>query len=286
MSADRSPHAPDADEALIEDMYRTYAHMVLYARTGAGTWSDDDELRRFIVYLNGPAVICINDEPHGWSVAQTRRSLQPGELVEFEDLQSDTVARPPHRPPYFSAARTPRGWRAEFDLSTPHPSSADLLATADEFITAAETAHRSGALRAFVENAFHAAESLARLELLSYPPTAVELEGSKKHGRVQSIYDLWRHLGNTDPRFPALLRELSDLRSSATYVDKPFTLTAGTATAHLETLRDLAEHARSIARSTKGKTINVISTRTIDAGELVSTADVTIRPAKKRGPRD
>lgn len=276
-----SSSAPDEHEAMIDDMYRKYVHMVLYARKGAGTWSDDDELCRFVVYLHEPAVICINDEPHGWSVARTRRSFRPGEQLEFADLQSDQVRRPGHRPPYFSAGRTPGGWRAEFDLSSPHPASSELLATAAEFLAAAEQAHRTGALRAFVENAFHAAESLVKVELLSYPVAAAELEGTRKHPHVQSVYDLWLRLGNTDPRFPSLLRELSDLRASATYANKPFTLDQEVASNQLRTLRNLAEHAQSIVRSTNGRTIHLVATRPIDAGELVSAPDVTIRPARK-----
>lgn len=273
---------PSAHDALIDDVYRKYVHMVLYARRGADTWSDHDELSRFTVYLREPVVICINDEPCGWTVARTLRSLRPGEQLEFADLQSDQVLRPEHRPPYFDAVRTSSGWRAESDLSTPHPACSELLAAATEFLAAAEQAHSAGALRAFVENAFHAAESLVKVELLSYPIAAAELEGSRKHPHVQSVYDLWLRLGNTDPRFPSLLRELSDLRGSATYVNKPFSLDEAAAAEQLRTLRDLAEHARSVVRSTKGRAINLIATRSIDAGTLVSNTDVTIRPAKKR----
>jgi hypothetical protein len=271
----------DAHDALIDDVYRKYVYMVLYARRGADTWSDRDELSRFTVYLHEPAVICINDEPCGWSVARALRSLHPGEQLEFADLQSDQVLRPEHRPPYFDVVQTSSGWRVDADFSTPHPASGELLAAATEFLAAAEQAHRTGALRAFVENAFHAAESLVRVELLSYPIAAAELEGSRKHVHWQSVYDLWLRLGNTDPRFPSLLRELSDLRRSATYGDKPFSLDQRAATEQLRTLRDLAEHARAIVRSTKGRTINLITTRAIEAGTLVSNADVTIRSAKR-----
>lgn len=268
-------------DALIDDFYRKYVHMVLYARKGAGSWSDDDQLCSFTVYLRDPAVICINDEPYGWSVARTRRSLREGEQLEFEDLTTDRVPRPAHQPPYFSAVETQSGWRDESDLSSPRPATDELLAAGAEFLAVAEQAHRSGALRAFVENAFHAAESLVKVELLAYPFVAAELEGSRKHPHIQSVYDLWLRLGNTDSRFPALLRDLNDLRASATYVNKPFVLDKQAAAAMLQTLRELAAHAESIAKSTKGRTINVISTRPIAAGELVSSADVTIRLNRK-----
>lgn len=214
-----------AHETLIDDFYRKYILMVLYARKGAGTWSDEDELMCFTVYLNEPAVICVNDEPHGWTVARALRSFVPGEQLAFADLQSDQVPRPEHRRPYFSAARTPTGWVAESDFSSPHPASSDLLAGAAEFLTSAEQAHQRGALRAFVENAFHAAESLVKVELLSYPVAAAELEGSRKHPHVQSVYACgcdWatrtpgsRHCSGTQ-RAP----RLSDLRQQALQVER------------------------------------------------------------------
>jgi len=284
--------APASDElvahALIEDVYRRYVHLVLAARIGAGTWSDDDGLSRFVVYLDEPVVICINDEPHGWHMARARRSFKPDEEIHPVDLQAEQVPRPEHRRPYFSASITAEGWQAKFDFSRPHPASGDLMAAAAEFLDAAETAHGKGALRVFVENAFHAAETFARIELLSYPVTADELDGSKKHSQVQAAYDLWLRLGNTDSRFPALLRELHDLRASATYADKPFTLDKDAASRQLRTLQDLAKHARDTLGSTKGRTINVIATRPIRAGELVSAPDMTIRPPKKqrRPPSD
>lgn len=282
-SATPPPAEPD-HEPLADDVYHRYVHMVLYARKGAGTWSDDDELEQFTVYLGEPVVICINDEPHGWSVARTRRSFTPGEEVAFTDLQTDRVARPDLAPPYITAKRTERGWRIELDLAAPHSAAPELLATGDEFLTIAEHAHATGALRAFVENAFHAAESFARVELLSYPVVGAELEGPSKHTHVQSLYDLWLRLGNTDARFPALLRTLADLRTPATYANKPFTLDAQNAAEHLRTLHDLADHARDVANAVKGRTINVIATRPIAEGTLVSTGDITVRPPKQ--PRD
>ena len=270
-----------AQEALIDDFYRRYVHMVLHARRGARTWSDDDQLTHFAVYLHEPTAIVINDEPHAWTVARALRSLARGERLEFADVQSDQVPRPDHRRPYFSATLTSTGWTSEADLTISHPASSDLLDAATQFLVTAEQAHQAEALRAFVENAFHAAESFARVELLSFPVAADELEGSRKHAHLQSVYDLWLRLGNTDPRFPALLRELSALRASATYVNKTFTLEAQTASSQLRTLHDLAEHARSVVLETKGRTIKLIATRAIDAGTLVSTADVTIRPTSK-----
>lgn len=175
----------------------------------------------------------------------------------------------------------PSGWRVDSDLSSPRPASDELLATASEFLASAEQSQRAGRLRAFVENAFHAAESLVKVELLSYPVVAAELEGSRKHPHVQSVLRPVVAPRQHGFAVPAHLRDLNDLRASATYVNKPFALDKQTASAMLGTLRDLASHAEAIAQSTKGRTINLISTRAIAAGELVSSADVRIRPPRK-----
>lgn len=97
---DNDAAAPILDQetrdALIDDFYRKYVHMVLYARKGAGSWSDNDQLSSFTVYLRDSAVICINDAPEGWSIARTRRSFEPGEQLEVGDVISDQVPRPTH----------------------------------------------------------------------------------------------------------------------------------------------------------------------------------------------
>ena len=282
---------PAANAALFDDIYRRYVHMVLYARAGAGTWGDDRELTHFTVVLSEPVTICINDEPHGWTPARSVRSLEPGERLELTDVTTEQVPRPdPQGHPHVSAEKTQAGWRVSYDFRHTHPRTLDLLATGEEFLAAAQLAFDGGSLRVFVENAFHATESFAKAELLSSPIAADEVESTRKHAHLQSAYDLWAMLGNTDTRFPALLRELSGLRRAATYADGRLDLSRETAAHQLATLQELREHAAGIGSSTKGRVINVIATRDINAGSLVSSSDATIRPPKpdpptKRKPR-
>lgn len=279
------PQAPDPSDAqLLEDVYRRFVHLVLYARKGEGTWSDEDELTAFAVYLGDPVVVSINDEPHGYRPAQTVRALAEGEEIGFDDLKTERVPRPKSfDPPYLAAERSEGSWRVRFDFSRQHPRAVELLATGDEFFAVAERAFEAGQLRAFAENAFHACESYAKAELFSYPIATEEIEGSKKHSHIQSAYDLWARLDNTDKRFPGLLRALHEARENATYGDGNFepdpTLEADR--------RAILREQRAVAHAaTAGTTrqIKVIATREIQAGTLVTNADATLRPRKAELP--
>lgn len=275
------PEDSELHAQLVDEFYRSHVHMVLYARTGSGTWSHEDELKSFTVYLDEP-IVCVNDECCGWRQARITRSYAEGESIDFADVVSERVDLPAHQPPYFRAALIDGTWEAELDLQ--RPVAPAMLAAGAEFLTAAEQAYDRRALRVFVENAFHAAETFARIELSSYPLTADELEGSRKHRHVQSVYDIWANLGNTDQRFPRLLRELADLRTSATYVNEPFELDFEKAATQLDALRALAAHARGIAENPalRKTPVNVVALRAINAREIVRRSDISLRRPKKR----
>jgi hypothetical protein len=277
--AETTPSASEAE--FVDELYRTYIHFLLGARTGAGTWSGDDRLSSFMVYLDDPVRIVINDEPFAWTMTRALRSGQEGDTLELSDLGSDQVERPAHEPPYAGAELSEDGWKPVADFRTCYRRTIELLSTGGEFLSVARGAYEVGSLRAFVENAFHAAESFAKAELLTYPILAVELETSSKHAHVQSVYDLWLRLENTDARFPAVLRQLTKLRADATYGDHPFSLDSSDATTILTTLDALATHATSMVHDSPPRTIRIIATRDIEAGKLVSNEDITIRPAPR-----
>jgi hypothetical protein len=270
-----------ADAALLDEMYRRYVHMVLYARAGAGSWSDDDQLTSFRIYLDEPVTVRINDEPQGWTMPQVRRDIAPGETVELTDVASSQVPLPDaDGSPYFAASVADNRWTVSMELRTTVPKARALLGVAEEFTRAAQTALDAGALRAFTENAFHAAESLAKAELLAFPISASEVEGFRKHSAVQSAYDMWARLENTDKRFPALLRELQQLRTAATYAEGEFALTRADAEMQLAVIAELSAHARDVVASVRGRVIKIIATRPLEAGEPVYEGDATIRPRR------
>lgn len=274
-----SGDSPEAE--LLEDIYRRFVHLVLYARQGNGTWSDEDELMAFTVHLSDPVVVCINDEPHGYLPARTIRALTEGEMLEFSDVETTRVPRPPKvTPPFVTAERTAASWRVRFDFSREHPRVPDLLDTADQFLAVAESALRAHHLRPFAENAFHAAESYAKAEMLPYPIVSDEIDGSKKHAHIQSAYDLWARLDNTEKRFPALLRTLREDREAATYAGGVFVPRPQRAADQLEVLRALRGAAHAAAVGSR-RPINAIATRDITAGTIVTASDATLRPRRR-----
>jgi hypothetical protein len=63
-----------AEIEVLNDVYRRFVHLVLYARTGDGTWASDDELTSFHVQLTTPVIVCINDEPDGYHLPHVKRA--------------------------------------------------------------------------------------------------------------------------------------------------------------------------------------------------------------------
>jgi uncharacterized protein (UPF0332 family) len=277
---------PDVADALFGEIYNRFVHLVLYARTGLGKWGPQDELTGFAVFLGEPTLVRINQEAELWTTPTARRSFAPGDTLEPSDLLTEPrpAAGAAADRPVINAHRHKAGWRLEFDFTGARVRSAELLAVADEFLSTARWSCQQNHLRAFVENGFHAAEALAKAELLAYPVTAAEVEGSRKHSGVLSAYHLWARLGNTDPRFPALLQELLDIRRAATYGDGSFNGDDQAAHEQLEVLLEMQRHVDQTLKGAKGGIVNVIATRTIRPGELVNVADATIRPPK--APRE
>jgi hypothetical protein len=269
----------NADIDVLDDAYRRFVHLLLYARSGNGTWSSDDELTAFDVYLASPVIVCINDEPDGYHLPCVTRNCRAGEQLKPSDLTTTKVLRPKElRPPYVSATRSAKGWKVRYDFRQHDERVGLFLETGDEFMELANSALVAEHLRAFVENAFHAAESYAKAELLCYPVAAKEIKNSKKHTHIQSAYDLWARLENTDKRFPALLRTLYKAREAATYGNSLLTVDVTVASEWFNALRELQNSAHSAVSSGK-RSIKVIATRAITAGTLVNVDDGALRPA-------
>lgn len=280
--SDSEASSPDP-QALLPDLYRRFVHLVLYARVGLGTWRAEDELDSFTVYLGEQALVRVNQEQEVWRTPVVQRSFARDETIEPTDLLTEAAPlASAHGRPFVKAQRHTTGWQVEFDFRMATARGAELLAAADEFLQTARWSLERGYLRAFVENGFHAAELLAKAELLAYPVVADEVEGSRKHTAVLSAYHLWANLGNTDGRFAGLLQELLTTRGTATYADGEFNCDGPVAQAQLEILLELRQHVQDILAGDKGRVFRVIATRDIQAGSLVTRADATIRPSKKR----
>jgi uncharacterized protein (UPF0332 family) len=264
-----------------------FVQPVLWARVGNGTWRPDDTLSSFrVVMTDGAPLIQVNDEDRYWTVPVAARSFAEGEEIAPAELITYQAEAPDHELPYIAGTRTDGGWELSFDLDRPHPRRLEFLELAGEYVSAAESVLNIGLVRPFIGNAFHAAEHLARAELLCYPITTGETLAAHKHTHVASIYNLWARLGNTDAAFSDLLNKLSSVRPAANYLDKPLAWGEPEAREALLELVRFQRHVEKIAREgERPEIINVISTRDIEAGTLVRDEDAAFRPTKKKGSR-
>lgn len=147
------------------------------------------------------------------------------------------------------------------------------IAAADEFLVLARLALKGKALRGFIENAFSAAELLAKAELLPLPERRV-LEG-RKHTQIRSLYNQWAQLGNTEIRFAALLNRLGDIRRAARYLKEELDLGPAAPEELLADLEDLREHVettrprRDLRSKGKARSYKVEAIQEIRSGQLV-----------------
>lgn len=221
----------EADDRLAADVLNRFVHLVLFARRGNGTWTDESVLERFYVALQADtdvdALVRINDEEDYWSSPRAARDLDEGKDLTPVDLVVARMPAPAQSPErYISGVWVDERWRIDVRLNRPHPRRADHLAAAAEFAEAAGTALDRGALRAFRANAFHAAEHLAQAELLSYVPAADLIANARTHRSIRSTYQLWARLENTESRFAKLLQDLDDGRAAAPIYAVPTTRTS------------------------------------------------------------
>lgn len=271
--------APDADVRILEYAIQSYVSMLLFAL-------QVDELSSFHVLLpeHGQVSVRINDQGNAWSIPRATRSYEAGELIYPDDLEVDELPLQTDTSgiPYIRGRLVDGTWKLDYKLSYAPAIRVDYYDAAVEFIRAATAAHEDGLMRVFVENAFHAAEHLARAELLSYPPSAAAVMPGARHKKLAETFNLWAKLGNTDDDYKDLFNELHRFRPAATYLEAEFRLTIDDAATMLATLLKWQWWVQSIVHEDGARNpIRVVATREVEAGALVGAGDYTIRQPKR-----
>lgn len=106
------------------------------------------------------------------------------------------------------------GWVFNFDFRRNRSYYGPLIEAADQFIETAEYARENELWRAFVENAFHAAERMMKIDVIFFGWTAEE------HRDVQGRYHDVVQMGHGNPDLYDVFNQLKDkYRFSASYVD-------------------------------------------------------------------
>lgn len=113
---------------------------------------------------------------------------------------------------------------------------------AAEFLLAAEHAAAQGALKAFVDNAFSAAELLAKAQLLRLGRDPGFREKTN-HKAIVVRFNQYARFGGVEPDHAAALNRLKELRSAARYLEGDLKLTPDEAQELLKTIRAMQEAA-------------------------------------------
>jgi hypothetical protein len=137
-------------------------------------------------------------------------------------------------------------WAISFDFRYAKDKSSKHVDVARQFLRSAEEAFGRNDWAAFVDTLFSAAELAARAWLLLLPDPSFYKKGT--HREIQRRYQRDGAL-NVDPVFIDALNKLSGWRDRVRYLSGELSVDAGEATALLETVAAMIEHAARHASS-------------------------------------
>lgn len=242
---------PEAAENLFSSLMSVFVQPELVRRFEGGCpLEPGTQLVAIQVVLNvgRDPEVRFNAEVGGFMRARALRAMAEGEPVTSADISeishvelTDEDADAAH----ITAIWLADGWSISWDGRYNASHIARHLQAASEFVELAESALERGMLRGFAENAFEAAELLAKSVILSLPDAAVLT--SKSHGTVARKFNRWAHVGGTDQRFAELRNELERFRGPARYLRGDFGLDEARAKQMLTTLKEMRDHASDVA---------------------------------------
>lgn len=279
----RPPDWTEVGTNLFTQVWDEYVEPELTRRAQAGQ-QPDESLYRWQVLLpwGKTAMVRLNREVGGTVAATAARPIEAGEDIAVEDIASVNAYTPCEEDaevPHVTAFLHRDGWSLAFEFGYRDPRRHEHLQAGLEFLVTAHEAHAAGRLRSFADNAFSAVELLAKAELLSCAPTIEPALVARRHGSVAGPYNLWAKLGNTDPRYAALLNQLGHMRSGARYLNGGFALKNAEAALMLPVLDEMAEHVRTAVEDVLSeRSYQVIAARPMRAGALVKPGDFTLKP--------
>ncbi len=195
-------------------------------RRDANLLSSDFVLYAVQVIMNhdAPNEVRLNDEVSAHVVGSFAKPVSDGEQVSIDDLESIADVHLTDRDPNAGNVTllVHRGrWVGRFDFRYNATRTRGHMDAAREFLDSAQDALQKEHLRSVVDNLFSATELMAKGLLLMHDDAMLS---GKSHGIVHSRFNQWGHLGNTDPRYTALLNKLASLRGPSRYLDKAFQL--------------------------------------------------------------
>lgn len=217
----------------------------LERRRQAGSLSDNFVLTRAQIIMNVDAdapEVRLNEEIKAVGRFRAARAIEAGEEIaedDVEDLEDIILTDQDPNAGHLTMMLFKGRWLLAFDFRYNAARVEATMDAAREFLEVASLAFENGHMRAFVDNLFSAAELVAKGHLLLDPDET--LLKTKKHTVISSRFNQERNLGNVEPRFVELFNELRNLRGSARYLDKDFSLSPQEAEEMLGTAKDMLE---------------------------------------------
>jgi HEPN domain-containing protein len=250
--SDAAPQLPpEAGEKLLKSLFALYVEPELARRVHAGhPLAPGTPLYAIQVVFNvaSETAVRLNDEVGGYMQVRAARDLKKGEPVMSNDITDITRVELTDADPdaaHMTAFYLSDGWVITWDARYNASLIASHLQAAGEFVVLAEVAFERGLLRGFVENAFHAAELLAKAAILALPDEVVLK--AKTHTAVGGRFNRWAKLGNTDPRYAQLRNELEKLRAAGPYLRGEFAFDGEQAREMLATLKEMRSHTEEVS---------------------------------------
>ena len=239
-------------QAAAQQLWEAFGAPELERRVAAGERAPGEPVTTWQVIVfpdDRQPVVRLEDEVRGVAFVETSRDLADGEEIPdkgITDLADFLLLDGDHDDAgHLTVLQIADGQGIAFDFRYHSAHAAGLSTRAEEFLFVAEAALDQGYLNAFAENAFSAAELLAKAELISTLDT--DVGRSKTHKRVLSSYNRHLKLSNTSPEAAKALNRLADLRPKARYGDGNPGLTESEARDLLKALRafhERVEHRR------------------------------------------
>lgn len=169
-----------------------------------------------------------------------------GDQVDFKDIkdiQRVEIPQIDRNCAHYTAIKVDQRWFAFSDFRYNRNDMDIMINVASEFLKIARDAYNDGLLRGFVANLFYSVEILAKAELFSSP----HVKDGKTHGYWKREFNKWQEMGNVEPKYSALLNDLSGYRQKAIYSLEPIDLERSKAEELIEAATSLLARVKRIA---------------------------------------
>ena len=262
----------DVATELLSWLVATHVQPEVNRRVAAGDMRRGDLIYRaqVLFYVDREPAVRLNDEVGGSLEARATRPIQKGATVtvaDVYDLSDYKLPEADRDAAHFTLLLHRGGWSLAFDGRYNRVRVDEHVDAADEFVESARGALDRGALRAFVDHAYSAAELLAKAELLPLPDPML-LTG--RHGAIAGSYNLWARIGNTHQRFADLLNRLGELRGPSRYLRNHLSIDPVAARQMLATLDEMRVHVVAVTSEDSARAaVSAYAHRALRRGEVV-----------------